>query len=171
LYSLAGGALLLFLTNLSAIVLCAAIVFVLLGFRPLRAEYGQRIQRWILLTIGILFIIAIPLVATTINLQNRFNRQSKVENVLSSIIDSEFAEVEDLVIQPTDQGYLISGTVYTYGDVTQEELLNAQQELSDAINAPVIFRARIIQSRLEIIGETDQFSFPTNGENQNVLSP
>lgn len=171
LYSLAGGALLLFLTNLSAIVLSAAIVFLLLGFRPLRAEYGQRIQRWILLTIGILFIIAIPLVATTINLQNRFNRQSKVENVLSSIIDSEFAEVEDLVIQPTDQGYLISGTVYTYGDVTQEELLHAQQELSDAINAPVIFRARIIQSRLEIIGETDQFSFPTNGENQNVLSP
>lgn len=171
LYSLAGGALLLFLTNLSAIVLSASFIFLLLGFRPLRAEYGQRIQRWILLTIGILFVIAIPLVATTINLQNRLNRQTMVEELLGSIIESEFAEVEDLVIQPTEQGYLISGTVYAYGDVTQEELLLVQEEMSNAINAPVTIRARIIESRLEIIGDSGQLTLPSNEESRNDYIP
>jgi len=155
LYSLAGGALLLFLTNLSAIILSAAIVFLLLGFRPLRSEYGQRIQRWILLTIGILLVIAIPLVTTTINLRNRLDRQAKVEDVLGELVEAEFAEVEDVVIQPRGDGFMISGTVYAYGDVTDEELKIIQTELSKAINAPVIIRVRVIESRLKVFAGSE----------------
>ena len=151
-YELAGGAVLLFLTNLSAIIFSGATVFLLLGFRPARAEYEQRIQRWIMLSVAILLVIAVPLAFTTINLRERLQREQEVEQVLNAMIEREFAEVENVSIQPQGDGYLISGTVYAYGEITDEEMTEVQKMLSEAIGAPVALRARVIEARLEIIG-------------------
>ncbi|MEA3441122.1 MAG: DUF389 domain-containing protein, partial [Chloroflexota bacterium] len=151
-YGVAGGALLLFATNLSAIVLSGATVFLLLGFRPDRAEYGQRIQRWILLTVAVLLIIATPLALATINLRSNLDRQQEVKSVLNDAIQAEFAEVEDVTIKQQGDGYLIGGTVYSYGEITDEELVEVQALLSEEIGAPVIIRARIINAKLRIVG-------------------
>jgi uncharacterized hydrophobic protein (TIGR00271 family) len=162
-YGVAGGALLLFATNLSAIVLSAATVFLLLGFRPDRAEYGQRIQRWILLTVAVLLVIATPLAFATINLRSNLDRQQEVKSVLNEVIQAEFAEVEDVTIKQQGDGYLISGTVYSYGEITDEELAEVQTLLSEEIGAPVIIRARIINAKLRVVGgekELDVISSP-----------
>jgi uncharacterized hydrophobic protein (TIGR00271 family) len=151
-FDIAGGALLLFTTNLAAIVFSGALVFLLLGFRPARAEYGQRFQRWILLSVAILLVIAIPLVFATINLRSQLERQQQVKDVLNKVIAAEFAEVEDVTIKPQGDGFLISGTVYAYGDITDEEMAEIQNSLSEAMGAPVVIRARVIQSRLEVVG-------------------
>ena len=151
-FDVAGGALLLFITNLAAIIFSGALVFLLLGFRPTRAEYGQRFQRWILLSVAILLVIAVPLALTTINLRNQLERQQQVKDVLNEVIAGEFAEVEDVTVKPQGDGFLISGTVYAYGDITDEEMIEIQNSLSEAMEAPVVIRARVIQSRLEVVG-------------------
>ena len=101
----------------------------------------------------ILIVIATPLVLTTINLRQRLDRQQKVQEVLNQEIEDEFAEVEDVTIQSQADGFLVSGTIYAYGDVTSQELELIQEKLSDAIGAPVFIRARIIDARLELVGD------------------
>lgn len=151
LYGIAGGSMLLFLTNLTAIILAAAIVFMLLGFRPLQAERGRTFRRGLLLSMIAIIIIATPLGFETFNFQRRNERQRIVENILSKSIESEFASIEDLAVLPKGDGFLISGTVYAYEDLTVEEIKDIQEQLSQAIGAHVSIRARVIQARLEIV--------------------
>jgi len=151
-YEVAGGALLLFITNLSAIVFSGATVFLLLGFRPSRAEYGQQFQRWILLSVAILLVIATPLAITTVNLRSQLERQQQVKDVLNEVIEGEFAEVEDVTVKPQGDGFLVSGTVYAYGDITDEEMREIQALLSESMGAPVVIRARLIDARLKVVG-------------------
>jgi uncharacterized hydrophobic protein (TIGR00271 family) len=151
LYSIAGGATLLFLTNLTAIILAAAIVFLLFGFRPLQAERGRTFRRGLLLSMVAIIIIATPLGFETFNFQRQRNRQRIVESVLSDSIESEFADIEDLAILPKGDGFIVSGTVYAYEDLTDEEINDIQEQLSQAVGAHVSIRARVIQARLEIV--------------------
>ena len=161
LYYIAGGALLLFITNLSAIILSGAIVFLLLGFRPTRAEYGQQNQRWFLLSIAILVIIATPLALTSINLRESLDRKQKVENVLTHEFDNAQVDIEDVKIVQKGDGFIVSGTIYAYGTLSNDDLSKIQELLSEEIGAPVIIRARIIQSKLEIIGSDSRLKSET----------
>lgn len=151
LYGIAGGAMLLFLTNLIAVILAAAVVFLLLGFRPVQAERGRTFRRGLLLTMVAILVIATPLGYETFNFQRRHERQQVVETILSESIESEFAAIEDLAILPRGDGFLVSGTVYAYEDLTDEEIKDIQEQLSQAIGAHVSIRARVIQARLEIV--------------------
>lgn len=151
LYSIAGGATLLFLTNLTAIILAAAIVFLLLGFRPMQAERGRTFRRGLLLSMVAILIIATPLGFETFNFQRQRERQRVVETVLSDSIESEFADIEDLTILPKGDGFVVSGTIYAYEDVTDEEIKDIQELLSQAVGAHVSIRARVIQASLKIV--------------------
>jgi uncharacterized hydrophobic protein (TIGR00271 family) len=151
LYSVAGGAMLLFLTNLSAIIFSSAIIFLLLGFRPTRADRGMYMQRYILVAVIMLLILAIPLGVASYNLRNELDRQQNVETVFTRILASESADVEDLAIQPRGDGYLVTGTVYAYQQLTSGEIADLQDELSASIGAPITIRVRIIPARLEQI--------------------
>jgi uncharacterized membrane protein len=61
--AIAGGALLLFSTNLVAISLAAAVIFLLLGFRPTlqERERRHRLRQGFLIALALLLVIAIPL--------------------------------------------------------------------------------------------------------------
>ena len=151
LYSVAGGAMLLFLTNLSAIIFSGAIIFLLLGFRPTRADRGVYMQRYILVAVLMLLVLAIPLGVASYNLGNQLDRQQNVETVFTRILAAESADVEDLAIQPRGDGYLVTGTVYAYQQLTAGEIADIQAELSASIGAPVTIRVRVIPARLEQI--------------------
>jgi hypothetical protein len=113
------------------------------------AERGQYMQRWILASIAILLVIAIPLGVASVNLGTRLDRQQAVQEVLEEIISRELAEIEDVTIEPQGSGYLVVGTVYTYGEITTEEIEIIQAQLSQAVGAPVSLRLRIVPARLE----------------------
>ncbi len=151
LYSVAGGAMLLFVTNLSAIIFSSAIIFLLLGFRPTRADRGMYMQRYILVAVVMLLILAVPLGFASYNLRNQLDRQQNVETVFTRILAAESADVEDLAIQPRGDGYLVTGTVYAYQQLTAGEIADIQNELSASIGAPITIRVRIIPARLEQI--------------------
>ncbi len=151
LYSVAGGAMLLFLTNLSAIIFSSAVIFLLLGFRPTRADRGRYMQRYILFAVFMLLILAIPLGFASYNLSNELDRKQNVETVFTRILAAESADVEDLAIQQRGDGYLVTGTVYAYQQLTPEEIAEIQYELSAGIGAPITIRVRIIPARLEQI--------------------
>ncbi len=150
-YNVAGGAMLLFITNLSAIVLSGALVFLLLGFRPTRAEQGRYMQRWILLSLALLLIIAVPLGIATVNLSTRLDLEREVQAALDEIVSQESAEIENVTIQQQGDGYLVSGTIYAYQQMTKEDIDQIQAELRASTGASIALRIRVVPARLEEI--------------------
>jgi len=63
--AIAGGALLLFATNLAGIVLVGALIFVLLGFRPTRAVRADLVKWGIVAAVAAMLLLTIPLSFTT----------------------------------------------------------------------------------------------------------
>ncbi len=74
---LAGGALLLYLTNLAAIVFSGALVLLLGGLRPVDATASRRVRIGLLVTIGAVLAVAVPLTIHTLEVvrDTRFERQ------------------------------------------------------------------------------------------------
>jgi uncharacterized hydrophobic protein (TIGR00271 family) len=151
-FSLAGGALLLFITNLSAIVLAGATIFLLLGFRPTRAERGQYMRRGILISVLALLVIAMPLGITSITFRRQIERQFRVETVLSEAFPAGSAQVGDFQIQRQGNKLVVDTTIYLYKNLNAEQLTSdVQSQLSQAIGEPVTIRAKIIKATLTTI--------------------
>jgi uncharacterized membrane protein len=64
-WAIAQGASLLFLTNLAAIVLVSASIFMLFGFRPLRDERSRSVRVGLAVALSGLMLISIPLAIAT----------------------------------------------------------------------------------------------------------
>lgn len=143
---IAGGALLLFNTNLSAIVLAAAVVFLLLGFRPQRAERRQQLRRGLVVSILSLLLISIPLGFVSSASVRQIDRQQRVEAVLDEEISGEFAQVADVAIERQGQGFVINATVYAFAELDPEKIGAIQRRLIAEVGAPVTLRATVLRA-------------------------
>jgi uncharacterized hydrophobic protein (TIGR00271 family) len=147
---IAGGASLLFTTNLSAIVLAGVVVFLLLGFRPVHARGGAQLRRGIILAGIALLILSVPLGFATMRSARQLARELNVEALLKEMILAEFAEVDDLAVERQGDGFVVSATVYVFNDESMdpERLSAIQQGLSAAAGGPVTIRAKVIRAEL-----------------------
>ena len=93
--ALAAGAMLLFTTNLCAIVLAAAIVFLMLGFRPRQAHRGDAVWRSLALTGLGLAVVSVPLGLQTRDMMGMSKAQRYVTKRLEAA-QGETYRVEDL---------------------------------------------------------------------------
>ena len=143
---MAGGALLLFITNLVAIIFAAAGTFLALGFHPARAETGELVRglKVTLISLGIILVI---LVSTTVVTVVNSNRKEMVEQIFTSEMVSRAADVRELSIERTKDGFIITATIIDIegNQLSDKELSKVEQELSDALDGePVIINATII---------------------------
>jgi uncharacterized hydrophobic protein (TIGR00271 family) len=148
-FQIANGALLLFTTNLSAIILAGAITFLLVGFRPPRAEYGQRMQTGIIIAVVVLIIIAIPLGFTSVISRQKIQRVSQVESTLEAAIEELSAFVQDISVEQRGDQLLIEVTIYDFGQFDSRDLDQIRQEISDLVGIPVIIHATVIPASFE----------------------
>jgi uncharacterized hydrophobic protein (TIGR00271 family) len=93
------GALLLFLTNFSAISFAGIIVFVLMGFRPLNPELTWRgIPRSLFVSAALVLIVTIPLVVLTVDFVHGANETRQIRAAviaeLGVIPDAELVNLE-----------------------------------------------------------------------------
>jgi uncharacterized hydrophobic protein (TIGR00271 family) len=151
-FQIANGALLLFVTNLSAIILAGAITFLLVGFRPARAEYGQQMQRGIFLAIVVLVIIAIPLGFTSVVSRRNIQRVRHVESTLEKAVEEASAFVHDISVEQQGDMLLVEVTIYDFGQFDSHDLNQIRQVISDAVGMPVTIRATVIPAHLEESG-------------------
>ncbi len=148
-YTIAGGALLLFTTNLSAIILAAAAIFLLLGFRPTRAEEGMHMRRGITLSILALIVIAMPLAYTSVGFRRQIAREVDLETVLNQSLETDVSQVENIEIDPQGGGFVVSATVYVQEGFDAGLIAEVQDSLSQAVGVPVTFNARLVTARFE----------------------
>ena len=148
-FQIAYGALLLFTSNLSAIILAGAITFLLAGFRPPRAEYGQQMQRGMIIAIVVLIIIAIPLGVTSVISRRNIQRVSQVESALEEAVEEVSAFVQDISVEQQGDVLLIEVTIYDFGQFDSQNLDQIRQMISDEVGMPVTIRATVIPALLE----------------------
>jgi uncharacterized hydrophobic protein (TIGR00271 family) len=143
-----GGALLLFITNLIAIVFAASVVFLLLGFRPEQARLHGHVRTGFLLAMIALVLISIPLAIFSVNAIDKITRQSEVEAVLSAEIESEVTRITDVVVEQQGGRFIVYATIYALDDFSSQQVAEIEQRLQRAVNAPVTLRATVLQAVL-----------------------
>ena len=110
--SVAGGAFLLFVTNLVSIIISAALVFRLMGFRPREEGEKGRLNLFYRMAVsaGILVVLSIPLLQTLRKAVNQITLRSDIERTLdvafktphSSVFDFTFAQAgRELTVHAT----------------------------------------------------------------------
>ena len=144
---ISAGALLLFVTNLIAIVLAAGITFLALGFQPERGEKGelQRGLRLAAISLGAVFVVLVIVTVRTVEQQDR--EQAVVELFEQQVV-AEVGRVEDLVIEREGKGFLLTATIISFSgqQLSAEELGQLEDDISDAVGGPVTLDATILDA-------------------------
>lgn len=143
-----GGALLLFITNLIAITLAGAVVFLLLGIRP--KAHAQERQAWfrrgLTLSSAGLAIISLLLVIIMVHSQRASAQQRLLRNTLASeiaqlpsarLVSVDSAEREDGV-------WRIVATVQSAEPPSEPQAESISEALAEALHGPVQLRLRTV---------------------------
>lgn len=140
----AGGAALLFLTNLVAISVAGSLIFLLLGIRPQIHQREQRalLQRGLTLSLILLVIIAIPLGLLLAQSAQEVWRSWTLESTLRSELGG--AEVVKLEHWLDEGTVRVRTTVYALETPTQEEIQVLQLQLEEALGKPVVLRLTVV---------------------------
>ena len=147
-FPIAGGALLLFMTNLSAIVLVSVIVFLLVGFRPMRTEWGRVTTNSVLIATTFIIALSIPLGFQTRSEVQKDKLEVKLINLIQEAEEKDNFRAENLTIEKHKYAYVIRATIYAYKDLPQGYLKEIGQHLAEKVGVPVRISATMVQARL-----------------------
>jgi uncharacterized hydrophobic protein (TIGR00271 family) len=135
----AGGALLLFVTNIITISLAGMIIFTLLGIHPinLQPEIKKRVRRGITGMIFLVVLITIPLGI----IMNGIIRNSQEDQTIQMILEDSplLEEIADLEIDRSrgEEGLFISATVRAAGPLTQENVDSLKLLIENKLDQPL----------------------------------
>jgi uncharacterized hydrophobic protein (TIGR00271 family) len=113
--AVAGGAFLLFVTNLVAIIISAALVFWLMGFRPHGdVEKGRlNLVHRMAFSGGILIVLSIPLVQTLRRAVRQIEMRAAIEGTMNAAFKTPHSSVTDLSFAQTGAGVRVQATLRT----------------------------------------------------------
>jgi uncharacterized hydrophobic protein (TIGR00271 family) len=129
--AMAGGAFLLFLTNLVSIMISAAVVFLLMGFRPHEAAERVRLKLKYRMAISalVLVVLAIPLVQTLRTAVSQVRLRAEVAGLLDNSFKTESSAVTDVSFSQGAQRLQVRATVRTTRYYETSEINSAEESL------------------------------------------
>jgi uncharacterized hydrophobic protein (TIGR00271 family) len=135
----AGGASLLFVTNLIAITLAGSATLILLGFRPAaRGEREVRLRQGLVTSLILLVLITIPLAVVF----SRSVEQSRTRQVIDQTLSQPLARTPGLELvsfefQADRSQVEVTATVYARRPVSSELAATLREDLGRALGRPV----------------------------------
>ncbi len=138
-FAYASGALLLFLTNLAAIVLAGTVMFLLLGIRPPpRVERGERVRealRWIGVAI---VVVSIPLALSSAGASRRIGIQERTAEFIAGRWHPSHVSVVEVKVEPEGETTTVHLTVYDHrASLTLDDMRRLADDLAVALDLPV----------------------------------
>ena len=129
--SVAGGAFLLFVTNLVAIILSAASIFLLMGFRPHQeVEEGRfKLEYRMGISALVLVILSIPLFQTLRKAVGQVQLRSNVTAVLNDALKSNAKTISSLALSQSKEGLRVHATLQTTRYFHADEIKRAEASL------------------------------------------
>jgi len=146
---IASGSLLLFVTNLVAIIFAAAITFLALGFYPERSDTVE-LQRGMQITLVSLAGILVILLITTAASVHKINIQTQIERLFSESYITRVGAAENIKV--TSQGNVnrMTGRIYDYQGrrMTSDDVVKLRDDLNNIVGGPVVIDAEVIDTKL-----------------------
>lgn len=149
---ISGGAFLLFLTNLAAIILVGALVFVLLGFRPTRVEREAQVRRAAIISLLTVAILIIPLGLTTIKVSRQGRLEAAIKKEVAETSQDSF-RVWDFQVSRSGRGFVVEGTIYAFRGFETERVFEFRRYLEDKVGVPVRVQMTVVPATLTVAGE------------------
>lgn len=154
-WAIARGASMLFLTNFTAIVLSASLIFLVVGFRP-RMEQVEPGHQWLIrsriaIATLLLLIISIPLMRTLISAAEQVNLRGQVQKSLKQDIQRRGDRQLSSVNVELD-----GATVYVHAIVQTEQFINASEinELQLAVEKQIGRPVQLQVQQLQLARKT-----------------
>jgi len=134
----AGGATLLFLTNLVAISVAGSLIFLLFGVRPKLHQRERRLllRRGLILSLTLLVVIAIPLGLLLAQSAQEVWRGWTLESTLRRELGG--AEVVQLEHRMEEGQLYVMATVYVLQVPSRQEVQTIQLRLQETLDEPVV---------------------------------
>jgi uncharacterized hydrophobic protein (TIGR00271 family) len=135
----AGGAFLLFATNIASISLAGAIVFVLLGVRPetWQPETREQVRRGLMGFTFLLLLIAIPLGIIMRGAIQDTAQEQMIRETLTQRLTTEDDRLVSLEIDRRDVGLTIVATVHSTSALDPDLVDETVEVLSEQLELPV----------------------------------
>jgi uncharacterized hydrophobic protein (TIGR00271 family) len=136
----AGGGLLLFVTNLVAITFAGAMIFLFLGFRPARGgrERETQVRRGLVISVLLLFIVSLPLAL----IFGRAVQTSQQREVIGRVLNQELDQLKDVSLVDFELDYqgetiVLTVTVYATQDVQETTVQHLDDVVTQGVGQPV----------------------------------
>ncbi|MCE7858942.1 MAG: DUF389 domain-containing protein [Chloroflexi bacterium CFX2] len=140
-WSVAGGALLLFVTNAITIAFAAALVFFLQGFAPRRRSEEQNATRSLLIAAGLTLTLLIPLSYYSVKFFNEANENRSIQEIISNEVGRvNGSELIDLDVQRIGDGLDMVITVRTSIPLKYEQVTELQKSIATSLQQPVTLK-------------------------------
>jgi len=135
-WDVAGGALLLFITNAVTIAFAAMVIFVLLGFTPRREK-----NRQVLGSLAVTAVLTVALLVPLTILSARFVRQAaenrEINLIVTEVVQSYGAELVNTEITPDGETVRMTLTLRTAHSLTYQDVVNLQGDIALQLQRPV----------------------------------
>ncbi|HSM23644.1 MAG TPA: DUF389 domain-containing protein, partial [Anaerolineaceae bacterium] len=160
----AGGALLLFVTNAVTIAFAAAFVFFLRGFNPYPLENNRKLPPSLQLSAVLIVILLFPLTFYSIE----FVQQATEYRTINQILNEELnkinnAELVDFSTNQESDTINIEMTIRTNNPLRYEQVIALQENIVDALNQPVSLQInQIFAERLDPLIPPTPTNSPTS---------
>ncbi len=149
-WDIAGGALLLFLTNAITIASAAALVFFVRGFSPPARVRTNGFPRALVISAGITLILLIPLTFYGINFFKQASENRQVNEVVKSQVEMIEAELVGFSSQTIGDNLDMIVTVRTNSPLSYEQVTGLQKGIVDGLRKPVSLKVnQILAERLD----------------------
>jgi uncharacterized hydrophobic protein (TIGR00271 family) len=129
--TIAGGAFLLFITNLVSIIFSAVVVFRLMGFRPRwEAEQGRwKLKYRLGISAVVLILLSVPLFLTLRKAAIEVTIRSSVRSILNTAFQEHESSISHLDFSHVPNGLLIRATLETTQYVGSKAIEDVQADL------------------------------------------
>ena len=169
-WEIARGAFMLFFTNLTAIIISANIVFLLVGFRPERISAKQEqstLVRWRFLIAGIvLIVLAIPLIRTLTQAAEQANLRKQAKAVLAKQMSPASERKLDRVsLELRGKEISVEAAVETATFIEPQEIQEWQKAIQSRVGKPVQLELQQLQLARKQTGENSKI-----GSNKDFLA-
>ncbi|HEY54136.1 MAG TPA: TIGR00341 family protein [Caldilineae bacterium] len=146
---IASGSLLLFATNLVAIIFAAAITFLALGFHPERSDKAE-LQKGMQITLVSLAGILVILLLTTAVSVRKINVQTQIERLFSESYITRVGATENIQMKSQGDINRLTARIYDYEGrkLSPEDVTKLRDGLQDIVGGEVWIDAEVIDTKL-----------------------
>jgi uncharacterized hydrophobic protein (TIGR00271 family) len=147
-WDVAGGALLLFITNAVTIAFAAMLVFAAVGF-TVKREDGQIVPRALVITAVFTLILLIPLTWLSVRFFQQATENRLINEVVAEEVERFDAELADIKVTKLDGTFQLMLTLRTTRPLLYEDVNQIQKDIALRLQQPVsvvvnqIFTARL----------------------------